>query len=107
MKKATLKTIVDYIQKNGVLTELKDELTAELNKGAEEKAAKAAEYEAVKDTIMSNLDYAPATAKELYDACAKDLPDGFTQGKFNYALTHLWQDEIVVVKGAPNQYRRA
>ena len=50
MKKATMQTIVNYINDNAIeaLFEARDELTAELNKGAEEKAKNAELYEQAK-----------------------------------------------------------
>ena len=108
MKKITMETIRTALVNFGYDNqEVMDELTAEINRDAEEKAARAAAYEAVHDTIVSNLSDTPATCTELYDAIKKDLPSDFSKGKLQYALTHLWQDEIVKVPGKPNGYKRA
>ena len=54
---------VDFENKSAIL----DELNAELNKGAEKRAAKAAEYGAVRETILGGLSDTPVTVAELYD----------------------------------------
>ena len=56
---------------------------------------------------MGNLSDTPVTCGELYDAIESELPEGMTKGKVQYALTHLWQDEIVKVSGKPNGYKKA
>ena len=109
MKKASMETLVNYIDYHD-LTELfniKDELVAELNKGAEAKAKNAEAYESIHDLVVSNLADAPCTCAELYEVIKDELPEGMSRGKVQYALTHLWQDEIVKIEGKPNTYRRA
>ena len=108
MKKATLETIREalkgYSYENA---EVFAELDAEINKGAEEKAARDAVYESVHDLIVDNLSSTPISCADLWveiepEATAK----GFTKGKLQYALTNLWQDEIEKIVGKPNTYRR-
>ena len=77
---ATLNAI-DFENKDAIMAEL----NAEVNRGAEAKAQKWAEYDAVRD----------------------ELPDGFTRGKLQYAVTKLWVDEIVKIDGKPNTYKKA
>ena len=86
-----------------------DELNAELNKGAEQKAQNDALYESAKDTVMEELATTTegVTIGELYDAVADKLPEGFTKGKLQYAVTRLWKDEIVRIEGKVNTYRKA
>ena len=110
MKKATMQTIVDYINDNAVeeLFGVRDELNAELNKGAEEKARNAEQYEAVKGIVfaeLANLGEGTVTLGELYDAVAQNLPQDFTKGKLQYAVTRLWKDELEKVEGKVNGYR--
>ena len=106
MKKATINTIIatlnsiDFENK----TEVMAELTAEVNRGAEAKAAKNAEYDAVKDVIIGALTETPVTISELYDAVKDSLPEGFTRNKVQYAVTRLWADEVVKTEGKPNTY---
>ena len=109
MKKATMNTIVNFINDNAIeaLYEVRDELMAELNKGAEQKAQNAELYDAAKAVVMSELGDTPVTIGELYDAVAGDLPEGFTKGKLQYAVTRLWKDEIVRIEGKVNTYRKA
>lgn len=109
MKKATMNTIVNYINDNAVeaLYEVRDELMAELNKGEAVKAENAKLYDTAKAVVMSELGDTPVTIGELYDAVASDLPEGFTKGKLQYAVTRLWKDEIVRIEGKVNTYRKA
>ena len=109
MKKATLETIrtalldAGYESTDPVMVEL----TAELTKGDAQKAKNAEAYESIHSIIMDNLSNTPATVAELWDAIEDEVPDGITKGKVQYALTHLWQDEIVKIEGKPNTYRKA
>lgn len=111
MKKATLETVVNVLNEipgfedgyPGVL----DELKAELNKGAAEKAARAAEYEAIHALIVDNLTDTPVTVADLVAEIEGELPEGMNRHKVQYALNNLWQDEIVKIAGKPNTYRRA
>ena len=111
MKKATMNTIVNYINDNAVeaLYEVRDELMAELNKGEAVKAENAKLYDTAKAVVMSELNTTDkaVTISELYDAVADNLPEGFTKGKLQYAVTRLWKDEIVRIEGKVNTYRKA
>jgi len=111
MKKATMQTIVNYINDNAIeaLFEVRDELTAELNKGAEEKAKNAELYEQAKAVVMNELSMTDkaVTIGELFDSVETNLPEGFTKGKLQYAMTRLWKDEIVRIEGKVNTYRKA
>jgi hypothetical protein len=46
----------------------------------------------------------PLTIGEIYDAIEDDLPDGFTKGKIQYAITRLWIDEVNKIEGKVNTY---
>ena len=108
MKKATMTAIVNYINDNAIeaLYEARDELTAELNRGAEAKAQSNALYDTAKAVVMGELATATkgVTIGELYEAVEADLPEGFTKGKLQYAVTRLWKDEIVRTEGKVNTY---
>ena len=111
MKKATMNTIVNYINDNAIeaLYEVRDELVAELNKGAEEKARNAELYDTAKAVVMGELGTTDkaVTIGELFDAVEAELPEGFTKGKLQYAVTRLWKDEIVRTEGNVNTYAKA
>ena len=83
------------------------ELNAELNKGAEEKARNAELYDAAKAVVLDELGDKPVTIGELYEAVQDILPEGFTKGKLQYAVTRLWTDAIVKIEGKVNTYRKA
>jgi len=109
MKKATMNTILSLIASIDTpeADAVRDELNAELNKGAEAKAEAAKEYEAAKAIVMSELGETPVTIGELFDAIGDKLPEGFTKGKLQYAMTRLWKDELVKTEGKVNSYSKA
>ena len=111
MKKATLQSLVNYLNGETVtnLDEIKAEIEAELNKGMEAKAANDAVYEQAKSVVMKVLDKltAPAPLSEIYAEAEAALPEGFTKGKFQYAMTRLWTDNVVKTEGKPNTYSKA
>ena len=108
MKKTTMNTIVNYINDNAIedLYEVRDEIVAELNKGAEKAQANRDLYEQAHEVVIAALANvtAPVTIGELFDEVAPNLPEGFTKGKVQYAVTRLWVDEIVKTEGKVNTY---
>ena len=108
MKKTTFEAIKTALTTFGFADEeILAELDKEINKGAETKAKNAEAYDAIHDIVMGALTSAPATVAEIWDAIEDEVPEGITKGKVQYALTHLWQDEIVKIEGKPNTYRKA
>ena len=109
MKKATMNTILSLISTIDTpeAQAVRDELTAELNKGAELKAQNDALYESAKPIVMDELGDATCTIGELWDAVADKMPAGFTKGKLQYAMTRLWKDELSKVEGKVNAYCKA
>ena len=107
MKKSTLTSIVALLNGETVDTEaLKAEVEAELNKGAEKAQANRDLYDkahAVVIKAMSKLT-APAPICEIFAEVESALPEGMTKGKFQYAVTRLWSDEIVKTEGKVNSY---
>lgn len=98
MKKNTYTTIanvlanIDFANKEQVM----EELYAEINRGAEEKEAKNAEYakawtvvEEAMRTIGTN-----ATIADIFSEVEKDLPQGFSKGRLQYGMTHQWVDKV-------------
>ncbi len=108
MKKASLQSLVSYLNGETVdnIAEIKAEIEAELNKGAEKAQANRDLYASAHDVVMDALKSAtaPVTIAELYEAVENDLPDGMTKGKVQYAITRLWADEIVKTEGKVNSY---
>lgn len=109
MKKATLETIRTALTDLGYENkEVLDELDAELNKGAAEKAARAAAYEEIHSLIVDNLSDTPITCADLLVEIEPEVAArGMTRHNVQYALNNLWQDEIVKIAGKPNTYRHA
>ena len=108
MKKVSLQSIVSYIDSHDIaeLADIRNEIVAELNKGAEKAQANRDLYEQAHDVVIGALANvtAPVTIGELFDEVAPNLPDGMTKGKVQYAMTRLWVDEIVKTEGKVNTY---
>jgi len=110
MKKATLEAIRDTLIDLGVkdTDPMVVELNAELNKGAEEKAARATAYAGIHDVVVDNLTDTPVSLNDLWSEIEGEVAaKGMTKHNVQYALNNLWQDEIVKIPGKPNTYRRA
>ena len=107
MKKTSLSAIYTALTAIDFDKDILAELETELNKDKARKDANVQAYEDVKEFIFDVLSDTPATCGEIYDALKDKLPVGFGKGKVQYALTHLWQDEIVKIEGKPNTYRKA
>lgn len=108
MKKSTIAALVSYLDGATLtnLDEIRDELQAELDKGAEKAAANRALYDAAKEVVLAGLTDMPVTIAELFEAVADALPEGFTRSKMQYALNNYWTDEVVKHGGAPMTYSR-
>ena len=108
MKKNSLVAIKTALTNFGFEDEdILAELTAEINKGEEQKAKNAAVYASFHDMVMEVLSDTPVTIAELWEAIEDNAPEGVTKGKLQYAVTRLWKDEIAKVDGNPNGYKKA
>ena len=87
--------------------EILAELEKEITKGDAQKAKNAEAYDAIHDIVVSALSAVPVTVAELWESIEDEVPEGITKGKVQYALNHLWSDEIVKIEGKPNTYRKA
>ena len=108
MKKNTMIALVSYLNGNTIdnIEEIKAELEAELNRGAEKAQKNRELYESVKPIVMEGFKDAgvPITIAELYESIEGNLPDGFGKSKVQYAVTRLWIDELVKTEGKVNAY---
>lgn len=108
MKKNTLSALVNYLtEKNDdYMMDIKAELEAELNRGAEKAQKNRELYESVKPIVMDGFRSAgvPVTVAELYEEIKGNLPDGFGKSKVQYAVTRLWIDELGKKEGKVNAY---
>ena len=109
MKKATMNTILSLIATIDTpeAEEVRAELTAELDKGEVAKAENAKVYDAAKTIVFAELGETPVTISELYEALEDKLPEGFSKGKLQYAMTRLWKDDLKKVEGKVNAYCKA
>ena len=106
MKKSTLQSLVSYLNGETItnLDEIRDELVAELNKGEAKAQANRDLYAQAKDIVLNALSDTPVTIGELYAEVENDLPEGFSKGKVQYAITRLWADEVEKTEGKVNTY---
>ena len=102
MKKTTMNTILSLIANidTAEAQEVREELTAELNKGKAKADANRALYDEIRDAVVATLRSAtaPVTAQELADET------GFARGKIVYGLTNYWGDLVVKTEGKVNTY---
>ena len=115
MKKATLSAIVNYLSDNLPYAEENEkdflqtainEINAELTKGEAKAQANRDLYAQAHDVIIAMMAKLtePAPLSEIFNEVKSDLPEGFTKGKMQYAITRLWSDEIVKTEGKVNTY---
>ena len=103
-----MQSIVNYIDSNAIaeLADVRAEIVAELAKGEAKAQANRDLYAEAHDVVikvMSKLT-APAPISEIFAEVESALPEGMTKGKFQYAVTRLWSDEIVKTEGKVNAY---
>ena len=104
MKKTTYETVYSFLTANGFENaEILAEFEKEINRGAEAKQAKDNLYAEAKAVVLTAMD-APATIAEIYESVASKLPEGFTKGMLQHAITRLWKDEIDKTEGKVNTY---
>lgn len=106
MKNSTYTTVYNFLTANGFDNpEILAEFEKEINRNAEAKQAKDALYAEAKPIVLAVMD-APATITEIFEVVENDLPEGFTKGMLQYAITRLWVDEIDKIEGKVNTYTR-
>jgi len=106
MKNTTYATVYSFLTANGFdNAEILAEFEKEINRNAEAKQAKETLYAEAKPIVLGAMD-APATITEIYEAIEDELPEGFTKGNLQYAVTRLWKDEIEKTEGKVNTYSR-
>ena len=109
MKKVSLQSLVSFIDSIDApqeIVEVRDEIVAELAKGAEKAQANRDLYAQAKDIVLGVLSDTPVTIGEIYEEVKDALPEGFSKGKVQYAITRLWADEVVKTEGKVNTYSR-
>ena len=106
MKNTTYATVYSFLTANGFdNAEILAEFEKEINRNAEAKQAKEAMYAEAKPIVLGAMD-APATITEIFEVVKGDLPEGFTKGNLQYAVTRLWKDDIDKTEGKVNTYSR-
>ena len=106
MKKGSLSAIVTYLTEKDALPEIRAEIEAELNKGAEKAQANRDLYAKAHDAVVKVMQglSEPATIGDLFVEVESELPEGFTKSKLQYGITRLWCDEFVKTEGKVNTY---
>ena len=113
MTKTTLMTVAETLNALTNPTEAqaaaRDAVNAEIAKNEAKAQANRDLYDAAEEAVMGVLSAEPMTVAEIYDACADDLPDGFSKSKVQWGLLNKWADKVTKIvnpKGA-NQYTKA
>ena len=106
MKKTLYETMLTLIEGNesAEATEVRDAITAELDKGKAKADANRELYAEIHDKVIAALSTAsaPVTAQEI----ANEI--GISRGKVVYGLTNYWSAEVVADKtGKTTTYRLA
>ena len=110
MKKVSLQSLVSFIDSIDApqdIKDIRDEIANELAKGAEKAQANRDLYAQAHDVVIGALSATPVTIGELFTEVEPNLPEGFSKGKVQYAITRLWADEVVKHEGKVNTYTRA
>ena len=84
--------------------EIRVAIQNELSKGEAKAQANRDLYAQAHDVVIGALTETPVTIGELYEEVKDSLPEGFSKGKVQYAVTRLWSDEIVKTEGKVNTY---
>ena len=108
MKKNVFEMIVAMVNGQPVadMDTLRNEINAEYERMNAKRQANQDVYAAAHNVLMDALTDKEQTAKELFER--NEWPDGFTQGKLNYALRAMWADEVRKVDNgrSANTYTR-
>lgn len=108
MKKNVFEMVVAMVNGQPVadMDTLRNEVNAEYERMNAKRQANQDVYAAAHDVLMGALTDKEQTSKELFEG--NEWPDGFTQGKLNYALRAMWADEVRKVDNgkSANTYAR-
>lgn len=108
MKKNVFEMVVAMVNGREVadMDTLRNEINAEYERMTAKRQANQDVYAAAHDVLMGALTDKEQTSKELFEH--NEWPDGFTQGKLNYALRAMWADEVRKVDNgkSANTYTR-
>ena len=108
MKKNVFEMVVAMVNGREVadMDTLRNEVNAEYERMNAKRQANQDVYTAAHDVLMGALTDKEQTSKELFER--NEWPDGFTQGKLNYALRAMWADEVRKVDNgkSANTYTR-
>ena len=94
MKKNVFEMVVAMVNGREVadMETLRNEINAEYERMNAKRQANQDIYAAAHDVLMNVLTDKEQTSKELFER--NEWPEGFTQGKLNYALRAMWADEV-------------
>lgn len=108
MKKNVFEMVVAMVNGREVadMETLRNEVNAEYERMNAKRQANQDVYAAAHDVLMGALTDKEQTSKELFER--NEWPEGFTQGKLNYALRAMWADEVRKVDNgkSANTYTR-
>lgn len=96
MKKSTLEAIRNYLNGDNTvdLSILKQEVDNEWERTTAKSRANADLYAAAVPIVEKVLSDTPMTARQIHDACYKELPEGFTANKVSYIMRNQLADKV-------------
>lgn len=99
MTKTTLLTVASVLNSlttsDEAVIAARDAVNAEIAKGEAKAQANRDLYATAHDAVFAVICDTPMTVAEIYEACADELPDGFSKSKVQWGLSNQWKDEVV------------
>ena len=105
MKKNTLTALYNYFVKNDDTIDLStvvEDIRAEYERTAAKAQANRDIYDAAHNVLIAALTDTPQTSKEIFEN--NEWPEDFTQGKLNYALRAMWNNEVNKIDNGKSAY---
>ena len=102
MKKNVFEMVVAMVNGREVsdMETLRNEINAEYERMNAKRQANQDIYAIAHDVLMEALTDKEQTSKELFER--NEWPEGFTQGKLNYALRAMWNEEVNRIENGKN-----
>ena len=99
MTKTTLLTVAAILNALTLTSEnevaARDAVNAEIAKGEAKAQVNRDLYASAHEVVFGVICDTPMTVAEIYEACADELPEGFSKSKVQWGLSNQWKDEVV------------
>jgi transcriptional regulator len=108
MTKTTLLTVAAILNSLTLTSETdvaaRDAVNAEVAKGEAKAQVNRDLYASAHEAVFAVICDTPMTVAEIYEACASELPEGFSKSKVQWGLTNQWRDEVVKHENGKKPY---